>query len=174
MLSKAGALQAVAHSKPPHPNLPGLMPTLQQRLDPVEPRRTVRWDLDSSTHALRGRQTVALPYPRSVSTPPAVRSRPNPAVLRSIRVNLRTRQIDSNDYSESANRPILHRKETFLLPDDPRRAKFARLTSQEEKHGLLDDASAIGTREGWQRRLAERGFDLRGHRLVRARSAAEN
>jgi DNA phosphorothioation-associated putative methyltransferase len=93
---------------------------------------------------------------------------PHPALLRSVRVNLRTRQIDSNDYSQSANPPVLHRKETFLLPDDPLREKFARLTEQEEKHGLLNDASAIGTREGWAKRLAERGFALKGHRLVRS------
>ncbi len=93
---------------------------------------------------------------------------PHPALLRSVRVNLRTRQIDSNDYSQSANPPVLHRKETFLLPDDPQREKFARLTAQEEQHGLLDDASGIGTRGGWARRLAERGFGLKGHRLVRA------
>jgi DNA phosphorothioation-associated putative methyltransferase len=93
---------------------------------------------------------------------------PHPALLRSIRVNLRTRQIDSNDYGQSTNPPVLHRKETFLLPDDPRREKFARLTAQEEKHGLLDDTSGIGTREGWAKRLAERRFVLKGHRLFRA------
>ena len=37
---------------------------------------------------------------------------PHPALLRSIRVNLRTRQIESDDYSQSANPPVLHRKET--------------------------------------------------------------
>jgi DNA phosphorothioation-associated putative methyltransferase len=94
---------------------------------------------------------------------------PHPALLRSIRVNLPTRQIDSNDYSQSANPPVLHRKETLLLPDDPLREKFGRLTAQEEKHGLLDDASGIGTREGWAKRLAERGFALKGHRLVRTK-----
>jgi len=93
---------------------------------------------------------------------------PHPALLRSVRVNLRTRQIDSNDYSQSANPPVLHRKETFLLPDDPLRQKFARLTAQEEKHGLLEDTSGIGTREGWNRRVAERGFALKGQRLVRS------
>ena len=36
-------------------------------------------------------------------------------------------------------------------------------------YGLLDDTASIGTREGWQRRLAERGFTVRGHRLVRRR-----
>lgn len=92
---------------------------------------------------------------------------PHPALLRSVRVNLRSRQIDCNDYSQSANPPILHRKESFLGPDHPLREKFARLTAQEEKQGLLDDASGIGTRDGWARRLAERGSALKGHRLVR-------
>ena len=73
---------------------------------------------------------------------------PHPVLLRSIRVNLRTRQIDSNDYAQSTNPPVLHRKETFLAGDHPLRAKFARLTAQEEKHGLLDDTSTIGTQRG--------------------------
>ena len=50
-------------------------------------------------------------------------------------------------------------------------ARFAWLTRQEEKHGLLDETASIGTREGWERRLAERGFTIRGHRLVRRRGA---
>ena len=66
-----------------------------------------------------------------------------------------------------ANPPILHRKETFLTPDHPLHARFARLTAQEEKHGLLDDPAAIGTNDGWQARLKEAGFALRGHRLIR-------
>ena len=53
--------------------------------------------------------------------------------------------------------PVLHRKEAFLPADHPLHAKFARLTQQEEKHGLLDGPATIGTREGWERRLAERG-----------------
>jgi hypothetical protein len=40
-------------------------------------------------------------------------------------------------------------------------------------YGLLDDTASIGTREGWQRRLAERGFTVRGHRLVRRRGDHE-
>jgi DNA phosphorothioation-associated putative methyltransferase len=93
---------------------------------------------------------------------------PHPALLRSIKLNLRTREIESTDYATSANPPVLHRKETFLLPDDPRRPKFARLTAQEERAGLLDEAATIGTRSGWSERLEERGYALRGHRLVRA------
>ncbi len=93
---------------------------------------------------------------------------PHPSLFRSIRVNLRTRQIDGTDYAQSANPPVLHRKDSFLTTDHPLHAKFARLTACEERNGLLDNPSGIGTREGWSRRLAERGFSLRGHRLVRS------
>jgi DNA phosphorothioation-associated putative methyltransferase len=93
---------------------------------------------------------------------------PHPVLLQSVRVNLRTRQIDFTDYSQSANPPVLHRKETFLLADDPLHRKFARLTAQEEKHGLLEHTAGIGTRDGWKQRLSERGFCLKGHRLVQA------
>jgi DNA phosphorothioation-associated putative methyltransferase len=92
---------------------------------------------------------------------------PNPALLRCVKLNLRTRQIECYDYAQSQNPPVLHRKESFLLPSNPLYGKFARLTSQEAKHGLLDDPSSIGTRQGWARRLADRGFSLKGHRLIR-------
>jgi DNA phosphorothioation-associated putative methyltransferase len=92
---------------------------------------------------------------------------PHPALLRCVKLNLRNRQVECYDYEQSENPPVLHRKEAFLCPDDPLHAKFARLTAQEEKQGLLADPSGIGTREGWARRLSERGFSLRGHRLVK-------
>jgi DNA phosphorothioation-associated putative methyltransferase len=92
---------------------------------------------------------------------------PHPALLRCERLNLRTRQIECYDYGESANPPILHRKDSFLHSEHSLHAKFCRLTAQEKKHGLLDDPSGIGTRQGWSRRLVDRGFALKGHRLVR-------
>jgi hypothetical protein len=63
-------------------------------------------------------------------------------------------------------RQLLHRKEEFLLPDHPLRSKFARLTHQEEKWGLYEQSETIGTREGWEKTLAERGVHLSGHRLL--------
>jgi len=94
---------------------------------------------------------------------------PHPALLRNIKLNLRTREIESTDSTGGANPPVLHRKETFLLPDDPRRPKFDRLTRPEERARLLDDTATIGTRAGWAGRLRERGYALRGHRLARTR-----
>ena len=94
---------------------------------------------------------------------------PHPALLRSIKLNLRTREIESTDYAHSANPPVLHRKETFLPPDHSLRARFERLTRQEERAGLLDESATIGTREGWAERLRSMGYAVQGHRLVRCR-----
>lgn len=60
---------------------------------------------------------------------------PHLSLLRCVKLNLRTRQLECYDYAESKNPPVLHRKETFLSPEDERHAKFARLTAQEEKAG---------------------------------------
>jgi DNA phosphorothioation-associated putative methyltransferase len=92
---------------------------------------------------------------------------PHPALERVVKLSLRTRQLECYEYAGSANPPILHRKETFLNPDYPLFEKFARLTKQEEAHGLLTDPAGIGTRAGWNARLTEAGFVLRGHRLCR-------
>jgi DNA phosphorothioation-associated putative methyltransferase len=94
---------------------------------------------------------------------------PHPALLRSVKLSLRTREIECLEYGGSPNPPILHRKESFLTSDHPLHAKFARLTQQEERYGLLDDANTIGTRDGWNRRLDEQAFSIRGHRLIRSK-----
>ena len=50
----------------------------------------------------------------------------------------------------------------------PLRDKFARLTAQEERFGLLSgDTRDIGNLRGWQQRLVASGVELRGHRVVR-------
>jgi hypothetical protein len=67
-------------------------------------------------------------------------------------------------------RPVLHRKETSPLTDDPRSARVDRPTRPEEQSGLLDAAATTGTRVGWADRLRGRGYALRGRRLVRCRA----
>lgn len=73
-------------------------------------------------------------------------------------------------YHDSENPPILHRKECFVPREYPLYGKFDRLTRHEERQGLLDDASDIGTRNGWCERLRKLGFQLRGHRLVKIKN----
>jgi DNA phosphorothioation-associated putative methyltransferase len=109
----------------------------------------------------------------SYLTYPGFESVPHPSLVRCIKLSLRTRQLDCYDYAAVDNPPILHRKETVLSQDDPLYQKFARLTSQEERYGLLEDTATIGTRLGWEDRLRQNGLTLKGHRLVReAKSGA--
>jgi DNA phosphorothioation-associated putative methyltransferase len=98
---------------------------------------------------------------------------PHPALLRGVKVSLRSREVHCYDYSEATNPPILHRKETFVSPEYPLHERFARLTVQEERYKLLEDSATIGTHTGWQQRLAERGVALRGHRVIKAKKPIE-
>jgi DNA phosphorothioation-associated putative methyltransferase len=98
---------------------------------------------------------------------------PHPALAESWVVDFRELDVRPHDYRGRENPPILHRKELFVAPDHPRFATFERLSEQEERHGLLDDAQSIGTLRAWSERLRESGWTLRGHRLVRTPGARE-
>ncbi|MEG3847397.1 DNA phosphorothioation-associated putative methyltransferase [Microcoleus sp. herbarium13] len=90
----------------------------------------------------------------------------HPALQTSIQINLQTGEVKSFDYSNSDNPPVLHRKETFITADYPNYEKFARLTRSEEKWGLLDNTSVIGTREGWLKYLGYCGVEIQDHTVV--------
>ena len=92
---------------------------------------------------------------------------PHPALAESWVVDFRELDVRPHDYRSRENPPVLHRKELFVAPDHPRYNTFKRLTEQEDRHGLLDEPLTIGTRDGWDHRLEQRGWRLRGHRLVR-------
>lgn len=93
---------------------------------------------------------------------------PHPALATSVRADLRRLHVKLSDFRPSLNPPILHRKETFVGPDYPGRAKFSRLTAHEERAGLFEKPATIGTRKGWEAALAKRQLRMRGHRLVRS------
>jgi DNA phosphorothioation-associated putative methyltransferase len=107
-------------------------------------------------------QVSYLSYPRFEQDP-------HPALVESLVVSLDTLSIYWTDYRERDNPPILHRKEVFLDPSHPLHGRFARLTAQEERFGLLEDTTKIGTRNGWEERLRESSLQIRGHRLVRTK-----
>ena len=98
---------------------------------------------------------------------------PHPPLVRSVKLSLRTRELECFDYASISNPPILHRKEAFLHPSHSLYDTFARLSEQEDNHGLLSEPGTIGTRDGWSKRLEENGFTLRGHRLVRLSGGEE-
>ncbi|NJS11800.1 MAG: DNA phosphorothioation-associated putative methyltransferase [Microcoleus sp. CSU_2_2] len=90
----------------------------------------------------------------------------HPALQTSIQINLETGEVKYLDYSNSENPPVLHRKETFVTTDYPHYHKFAQLTRSEEKWGLLDNTSAIGTRAGWLKYLGYCGVEIQDHAVV--------
>jgi DNA phosphorothioation-associated putative methyltransferase len=96
---------------------------------------------------------------------------PHPALHRSVLVHLRSFRVDWRDYTASENPPILHRKEEFVAPDYPGVDKFRRLTAQEERWGLYEDTSQIGTRDGWLAVLRRKNVRLRGHRVIIQKSS---
>ncbi|MFM9265629.1 DNA phosphorothioation-associated putative methyltransferase [Tychonema sp. BBK16] len=90
----------------------------------------------------------------------------HPALQTSIQINLETGEVKCIDYSNSENPPVLHRKETFVTTDYPHYQKFSQLTRSEEKWGLLDNTSVIGTREGWLKYLGYCGVEIQDHAVV--------
>ena len=95
---------------------------------------------------------------------------PHPSLSFSLTVHLQTFDVKFRNFQNHRNRPVLHRKETFLAPDDPLYEKFARLTRIEESKGLYEDTSRIGMRDGWDEILEIKGYYFRGHRLLRRKS----
>jgi DNA phosphorothioation-associated putative methyltransferase len=88
---------------------------------------------------------------------------PHPALHSSMQANLSSLYVDFRDYSASENPPILHRKETFVTDEYPNYKKFVRLTSQEERLGVLTNPLSIGTKEGWEQRLREYNVVVKNH-----------
>ncbi|MDJ0798201.1 MAG: DNA phosphorothioation-associated putative methyltransferase [Calothrix sp. MO_167.B12] len=93
----------------------------------------------------------------------------HPPLNASISIDLQTRKVTHRDYSRRANPPILHRKETFVTSDYPLREEFAQLTQQEEKFGLFENKSEIGTLNGWTNCLEEHGVEIKGHSVWRVK-----
>jgi DNA phosphorothioation-associated putative methyltransferase len=91
---------------------------------------------------------------------------PHPALAISVRADLRALHLKYRDFRQSENPPILHRKETLVAPDYPRREEFARLTAREEELGLFAEPSGIGTRQRWLELLASKGLRLSDHQLI--------
>jgi DNA phosphorothioation-associated putative methyltransferase len=101
---------------------------------------------------------------------PAFERDPHPALATVVVARLGKLDLSFRDFRDSPNPPVLHRKETFVAPDHPGKAKFERLTAQEQRAGLLDTSTAIGTRGGWEAVLEVAGYETAGHRLVRTSS----
>jgi DNA phosphorothioation-associated putative methyltransferase len=99
-------------------------------------------------------------------TYPEFETDPHPALAESTKINLNTGSIVQTDFRQRVNPPILHRKETFLPPNDPRISCYAGLTKQEEEAGLYRDPSRIGLRLQWLALMKRLNLDYEGHTLI--------
>jgi hypothetical protein len=97
-------------------------------------------------------------------------SDPHPTLHASIVAKLGEIRMKHRYFGNSANPPILHRKDSFLPETHPDWKKYNRLSRQEERAGLLDRPD-IGTRDGWAHVLAEAGYALHGHQLRRLQAS---
>ena len=94
---------------------------------------------------------------------------PHPALAEATKINLNSGSVIRTDYRHCANPPILHRKETFLPPNDSRIPAYAALTKKEESAGLYREPSKIGLRVQWLTLLKRIGVTHDGHALVSTR-----
>lgn len=98
---------------------------------------------------------------------PAFDGAAHPELAFSVRVDLQSFGIKYRDFRDTENPPVLHRKELFVPHDYPERNAFAELSTEEAAHGLLDDTQAIGLKKQWDDVLRKKGWDVRGHKLIR-------
>ena len=98
---------------------------------------------------------------------------PHPSLAEATKINLNSGAIVRTDYRTRSNPPILHRKEAFLPPTDPRIPEYAALTQREEEAGLYRDPSRIGLRVHWLTLLKRLGLAYEGHTLISIESRAE-
>ena len=90
-----------------------------------------------------------------------------PELHSSVVLDLADGTYRKRNYENSPNPPILHRKETFILPDHPSASLFRELTREGELAGLYNDVKSIGFRKNWNDLLASKGYELVNGRLVR-------
>lgn len=116
------------------------------------------WNILKLAH--RGRRV-------SWSNYPEFDTEPHPRLNWTYGVEMSTLDGNFQIFADRANRPLLHRKEEFLAPDDPAVPKYRRLTASEVRAGLYANPTHIGLEDGWAAELDRCGVALKGHRLVK-------
>lgn len=94
---------------------------------------------------------------------------PHPTLDWTYGVEMSSLESGLQRFGDRSNRPLLHRKEEFLTPDDPNVDKYRRLTQAEVRAGLYENPTRIGLEDGWAAELARCGVTLRGHRVIKSR-----
>lgn len=103
----------------------------------------------------------------SWSSYPEFDSNPHPTLDWTYSVEMTSLTSGFQTFGDRVNRPLLHRKEEFLHPDDPDVPKYRRLTAAEVRAGLYQNPTVIGLENNWAAELERCGVTLRGHRVVK-------
>ena len=91
-----------------------------------------------------------------------------PPLKQSVNVDLSKLTHKVTDYTQSENPPILHRKETMILPDSPYVEEFKAITAEGEAAGLYENTRIIGFKRSWENLINKKGYDLVDGRLFRS------
>jgi hypothetical protein len=91
-----------------------------------------------------------------------------PALHKSINIDLSKLSHRVTQYSKSENPPILHRKETMILTDNPHYELFTQLTVEGENAGLYENTRIIGFKQSWLNLINRSGYELLDGRLFRS------
>ena len=101
-----------------------------------------------------------------------------PALKNCITIDLIENTYKQTDYTKSDNPPILHRKETFVLPTHPSIKTFEEITAEGEKIGLYKNTNKIGFKSHWQKLITSKGYELdyqgRLHQVVQTNTQPIN
>ncbi len=91
-----------------------------------------------------------------------------PSLKQSVNVDLSKLTHKITDYTQSENPPILHRKETMILPDSPYVEEFKAITAEGEAAGLYENTRIIGFKRSWENLINQKSYDLVDGRLFRS------
>ncbi|CAH6804653.1 conserved hypothetical protein [Vibrio chagasii] len=96
-----------------------------------------------------------------------------PALKQSLNVDLSKLSHKIMSYEGSDNPPILHRKETMILPDCEYFDHFTSLTQEGENAGLYENSRLIGFKRSWENLIARHGYELVDGRLFRSSAISQ-
>ncbi|QFT08977.1 DNA phosphorothioation-associated putative methyltransferase [Vibrio sp. THAF190c] len=96
-----------------------------------------------------------------------------PALKQSLNVDLSKLSHKIMSYEGSDNPPILHRKETMILPDSEYFEHFTSLTQEGENAGLYENSRLIGFKRSWDNLIARHGYELVDGRLFRSSAISQ-
>lgn len=91
-----------------------------------------------------------------------------PELEQSLNVDLSKLSHKVTCYRSSENPPILHRKETMILPGSDHFELFTALTKEGEEAGLYENTRTIGFKQSWLNLIQKKGYQLVDGRILKA------